>query len=75
MTASEGEIWASQIEGDVDANVIDASQGGIVRIDPGTNSVEQLAAPGVQSVTAVGDTLSLVVPGRRSDLLYGYSLE
>ena len=73
VTASDEAIWASQYEDD-DGRV-DKSVGGVVRIDPATNEVEQLDAPGANSVSAFGDRLFLIVAGSRSDLLYCYRVE
>jgi hypothetical protein len=70
-SATSKEIFGSQLE-EVDGYV-DRTQGGIVRVDPRTNRAVSLAAPGVLGVSALGDNLWLIVPGRRSDFVLSYS--
>ena len=70
VAAYGNDIYGSQFE-EVDG-YIDRSVGGLVRIDPAKSRVEQLSAPGVLGVAALGDELWLIVPARRSDVVKTY---
>ncbi len=71
VAAYGGYVYGSQFE-EVDG-YIDRHTGGLVRIDPRTNRAEQLSAPGVLGVAALGDALWLIVPARRSDVVLSYT--
>jgi len=72
VAAYDGHIYGSQYEA-VDG-YIDRGVGGLVRIDPKKGTVDQLPAPGVRGVAALGHFLWLIAPGRRGDIVLSYKV-
>lgn len=73
VAASGDSIWASQFE-ELDDRHVDLQVGGLARIDPATNTAEQIELPATMAVAFGHDSLWVVRLGRRSDVVYRYAI-